>query len=219
MYPRFVITVASSLLILGAAMPPVYGAGDTVTVEVSHIGRNIMLDGFLMEWSGRTVRPWGSDTAWLWDAAVTPDGLAGYLRTRSAPQCSTGEIVFSGSMLDRPCVVRLPMDSAWRSDFLILDRTAYDSSGVYSIEWLFPWPKSGTARPNPFALTLQRHCLSNDSLPVLVLKGLYGEKKANTTGPLIGRIVLIGLLATMYFMIQRKIRRQSPQTEFPHRSA
>lgn len=219
MRQRFQGVSAAVLICCGAAVPPVNAAADTVAVDISRTGRNIMHDGFLMEWSGQAVRPWGNDTVWLWDAAATPAGLAGYLRTRSTPRCSAWEIAFSGPMVDRPCIVRLPVDSAWRSDFLILDRVAYDSSGAYSIEWLFPWPKGLIEHPGPFTLNLRGRCLSGDSLPVLVINGFYPEKKAGAVGKLVGRAVLIGVLAVMYFMVQRKIRRQSRQTESPRRSA
>ncbi|MBN1575399.1 MAG: hypothetical protein JW913_02530 [Chitinispirillaceae bacterium] len=205
-----IVCIAGALL---AWHTPV--AADTVTVDITRSGRKIMHDGFLMEWGMQTARTWGRDSTWLWDATVTPEGMAGYMRTQSAPPCSGWVIGFSGPSLNQPCEVRLPSDSTWQSDFLKIDHAGYDSSGAYTLEWLFPWPQHRMENHTSFFLTIKGRCLSGDTLPVMVLVSSSQEKKTPDRGSLIVRAVLIGILAMMYLMIRRKIKHQTPQMGSP----
>ncbi|MBN1306553.1 MAG: hypothetical protein JXA18_01450 [Chitinispirillaceae bacterium] len=183
-------------------------AADTAAVEITRSGRAIMLDGFLMEWRMRTARAWGGDRTWLWDAATTPEGVAGYVRMQFAPPCSGWVIGFSGPSIDAPFEVRLPADSIVQSDFV---KMADDGSGAYTLEWLFPRSQRRINNDTPFVLTIGGRCRGGDTLPVLVLRAAHAGKKFPARESLIGRAVLISILAAMYFFTLRKIRHHTGQ--------
>ncbi len=202
-------------------------AADTVnpvptaaTVDITRYGRKIMHDGFLMEWSMQTARTWGNDNARLWDAMATPQGLAGYLRMQSTPACSGWVITFTDLQKNRRYEVRLPMDTAcaWRSEVIKIDQTGDDSSRIYTLEWLFPWHRELSDTTTPFSLRMEGQCINGDTLPLVTMECLYNEKRPDETNGLIGRIIIIGLLAVMYLMVQRKVRNQTRQRESPHQS-
>jgi hypothetical protein len=60
------------------------GGADNI---VDRRGRNVQIDGFLLEWKRADARQWyGTD--WEWDAVITPNGIAGYFRPKSTPACT-----------------------------------------------------------------------------------------------------------------------------------
>lgn len=61
---------------LAATAFDAFGA-DTKSVNIRQ-GRKIQVDGFLLEWKEADARSW-PNTAWLWDAVSTADGVAGYV--------------------------------------------------------------------------------------------------------------------------------------------
>jgi hypothetical protein len=217
-----IVCIAGSIYTTGVVMANTANPASTAAtvVEITRQGRKIMHDGFLMEWSMQTARTWGSGSSWLWDAMATPEGLAGYLRMQSSPACSGWVITFTDVKQNHRYEVRLPMDTAyaWHNEVIKIDQTGDDSSRIYTLEWLFPWHRELSDTTTPFSLRMEGRCINGDTLSVVTMECLYNGKKPAETNGLIGRIVIIGLLAVMYLMVQRKVRNQTRQRESPHQS-
>jgi len=203
-------------------------SSDTIPVEIDRHGRRIMLDGFLMEWSMESARPWGdtvsnsADSAqWFWDAVVTSAGLAGYLRTDSRPD-SGWMFTFSGPAFSAPQTVTLPIDSLWKNDYMRIDRAEHGLSAPFAIEWLFPLPQSDPVQGwGKFSLAMSAVNPRGDTLAVMLLRtGSLRAASGKTKSGLALRGVLIAILAVMYLMVQRTIQRQGRRREPlipPHR--
>jgi len=73
-----ILTIAA----VGHSLPA--GRGDNT---IHRTGRNIQVDGFLLEWKRADARPW-METGWEWDAIITANGISGYIRAGAAPACS-----------------------------------------------------------------------------------------------------------------------------------
>ncbi len=190
---------------------------DTIIINGAPVSRNIMHDGFLMEWSRSKARKWGNDSLWQWDVASTGQGFAGYLCSNSVYACSTWEIVFSGSIVDSSITLRLPSDLETKNSYFICDKAAYDSSGIYVVEWLIPWPLRYNTRSDALNLVISVRCLNDGALPLLSINSISPPRFAEGKRSLLFRAIIIGLLAGMYIMIQKKLRRQTLQMGSPHR--
>jgi hypothetical protein len=59
---------------------------------VEQYGKAIQCDGFLIEWTSETAQSLSGFEEGAWDLRNTPDGIAGYVRTRTLPD-SCGEPV------------------------------------------------------------------------------------------------------------------------------
>lgn len=210
----------NSLLIVVAAAAGIFADVTFMsqdTIDLQHSVRKIMLDGFLLEWNTQTARPWGSDTGWQWNAMATPEGPAGYLiASRNAVEAGW-TITFNGSLLQQPLKVTLPQDSTHKSKHIRVDITQSDSNDFYVIEWLFPWSEQTTGAEKSAIVTFQAQSVSGKALPEIVVRCKKLVKRNSVWGGVTGRVIVIGLLALMYFFVQRRLKHQTARKESPRR--
>lgn len=227
-------SIIAALLLIPGGVGMISGSAwaassDTMIVEIDRHGRRIMLDGFLMEWSMESSRPWGDtvsgpadNTQWRWDAMLTSEGLAGYVRTGSRPD-SGWTFTFSGPAFSTPQTVTLPIDSIWKSDYMRIDRAEHDMSAPFAIEWLFPLPHDTDSvhGADRFSLAISAVSPRGDTMSVMLLRTDSSRvASGKSKGGLALRGVLIVILAVMYLMVQRTIQRQGRRREPlipPHR--
>jgi len=208
-------------LILSMGILIIAGVQSTVPAEtfpIARAGRKIMHDGFLMEWSLKTAQPWTPDSSWIWDAIRTPDGLCGYVRLHKMMPCSAWTVTFSSSV-DSTISISIPGDSVSPFFEVKTDYSSYKSEGIAVMEWVFPMDTTKVKSPtDSLILRINAKCSSGDTLPELRLACRQPDSKKNGYGKLTGRGIIIGLLAVMYLMVQRRIKRQTAQKESPHQS-
>ena len=211
--------ILQTLLLLAVAAGATSQKADTVRIEVLRDGRKIMHDGFLMEWSLKTATVWGADSIWRFDAMATPEGLAGYMRLLKPQNCAERALQMyadSGKIRER---IDLPPDTLHQSKFFKADLSMVAEDSTYTLEWLVPWPENYQPTKQPFSVLFEEWCKEERSLPVLNFVYRYRKKTSGSTGGLIGRVLIIGMLGALYLTVQAKIRRQSRKTESPHQSA
>lgn len=184
-------------------------AADMVTFAITRTGRKILHDGFLMEWSEKTAQKWDKTGLWTGDATLTPEGFAGYFRTTAPPGCSTWTITAQSIVNNQHVTLHLSPGEVVSGNEFRLDRQEYDSSGNITIEWLLPYTQKPTT--NAFSTDIRFTCQSScgDTLPVLHYVHT-GSKPLPCHGTLklTGQSIAIVILALIYFVMQRRIRRQ-----------
>lgn len=190
------------------------------TIPITRSGRKIMHDGFLMEWSIKTAQPWNADSSWVWDAMKTPDGLCGYVRLHKMVPCSGWSVTFS--IVDgREGRIRIPTDSVSPVDWIKTDYSSYDSTGIAVLEWVVPLSgnQSGAPTGDSLEVVINGKCDSGEQLPELRLTCRRPDPKKEGYGKLVGRGIVIGILAVVYLMTRRRIRNQTAQKESLRQSA
>lgn len=207
------IPLALCLLFLLTGMVE-YAAARTTMEPVDRFGRKILLDGFLMEWEAQHAKPLGSnDSLWVWDAMLTTEGVAGYFRLKSAPSCSTWSIGLQPAAMAPPVVIA---PTPGHSPYYQIDRHGSEEPDWGVLEWLLPWsmfaPDSSGA--TSVAIDFSRSCTGFTDSLVLTFH-THTLRKTKGWATIIARIVMIGLLAGLYFIVNNKIRRQIRQKEAP----
>jgi hypothetical protein len=190
-------------------------SSDTLSVTTIRTGRNIMHDGFLMEWTMETARRWGNDSIGVWDIMKTPQGLAGYFRLYKNQACSTWSITLFSHAQNKIYTIDLPNDTSDSTTPFKFDRS--DTSG-WTIEWLLPWADHIENNSTSLNAVITGRCNSKILSPVLKIEAVRPQKQNKGRNSLIGRGILIGILALLYLMVQRRIRNQGQQKGFPHQS-
>jgi hypothetical protein len=189
-------------LILVLAALAAFAAADTV--DVSLHGRRVQVDGFLLEWNGDNARAWAD--AWRWDALVTPDGVAGYISSRGAPEC--GEWAFGVKPENgREIAIRAPDGNT--SENAAFDRDGFEREGIYNIEWLVPNDAVSGAPVYSAVITLTGANACGGALPPVVIR-VVGE--AQSKRPVAAAAVTMAAAAALTVIIaavRRKRRRVS----------
>lgn len=179
---------------------------DTVKISEIRRGRKIMHDGFLMDWLNTTSHLLGEDSVCVWDAVSTSEGLAGYIHSSHIPTCSKWSVAISTSTPHKMSVFRFPEDTVTKN---VLFKTDYsDSTGMWTVEWLIPWPDDPGIKTQSVMITVRNEC-SLPLVPVLVITAECPANSNREKGGPIGKVILIIVLAGMYLMVQRRIRHQS----------
>lgn len=185
----------------------------TTVQPVDRFGKKILLDGFLMEWEAVHAKPIAStDSLWMWDAMLTTEGVAGYFRLKTVPSCSTWSIGLqpAGTV---PLITIVPTVHR-NSHYYQIDYHGSEEPGWGVIEWLLPWGIFAPDSSGETAVTidLSRSCTELSDSLVLTFR-THTRRKTKGLATVIARIVMIGLLAGLYVMVNSKIRRQIRQKE------
>ena len=180
----------------------------TDTVKISEIrrGRKIMHDGFLMDWLNTTSHVLGGDSVCVWDAVATTEGLAGYIRSSHILKCSKWSVMISTSSPQKRSVFRFPEDTAMKN--VLFKTDCNDSTGMWTIEWLVPWPDNPEIKTQSIMIIAQNEC-SLPQVPVVVIDAERPADSNREKRGLIGKGIVIVVLAGMYLMVQKRIRNQS----------
>ena len=181
--------------------------------EIDRYGKRIQLDGFLVEWSQKTVKQWGNSAGskWYWDAINTPEGLAGYVRSGRRVDCSNWVFSFEPQNF----VMTVPEESTDSSLYRV-DKRLYDSLGTVVLEWVIPWGKTGLDANGTYTVNLRGLSTCNDSLPALVLTGTREKNSGIVTPSVILRLLLIITLIIVYAVIYFRFRKRTVRKESPH---
>jgi len=168
------------------------------TVDVSRHGRRVQVDGFLLEWNGDNARAWTD--VWRWDALVTPDGLAGYVASRGAPECGGWTFgIGAGTKISVPDVVGASENAAF-------DRDGFEKEGIYNIEWLVPNDavSGGGASIYSAVITLTATNICGDTLPPVVIRVVREARQKSAYAAMI-TMAAAAVLTIIIVALRRKL--------------
>ena len=184
------------MLILALAA---FAAADTV--DVSRHGRRVQVDGFLLEWNGDNARGWTD--VWRWDALVTPDGVAGYVASRGAPEC--GGWVF-GVKQENGAEITIRAPDGHTTGNAVFDRDGFEREGIYNIEWLVPRDAAngGGASVYSAVITLTAANICGDTLPPVVIRVVREERPRKSVPAAMITMGSAAVLTVIIAVLRRK---------------
>lgn len=188
-------------------------------VEVARFGKRIQPDGFLIEWSGKTVHNWDNQRVWYWDAINTPDGIAGYIRSNKSVPCSSWTFIIEPSGKGKPLVMKVPPEVSNKNAVYNMDLQLYTDSSKVVFEWVIPWNRTDLDANQQYAIDIRGRSVCGDILPPLIINGSKDPPVRLITPKLIFQSVFIIILLTLYIIIRIKIRKKTRRKGLPHREA
>jgi hypothetical protein len=193
----------------------VFQAVSAPNIDINKFGKQIQLDGFLMEWSAQDARVWGKDsTLWYWDAGNSAEGIAGYFRSAAAVKCSTWSFKFD-SQADVPLIIMNVSGDSLEKPFYRIDSKLYDSTNIVVLEWKIPWQRIGLDTSGNYAFQLKGESGCGDSLPALLITGSKEKPQGIITATLIIRGILIIVLLVIYVIVSIRMRNRTHQKGSP----
>jgi hypothetical protein len=192
---------------------------DATSYSLNGYGRKIQLDGFLLEWNSKIAHIWGSDSQFIWDAINTPEGIAGYIHSKSTVSCKKWNFsIKAENSSTEALLITVNKDSLVnQSSMYQIDLQSIENSGVITVEWLLPWNMAGVDSTGKYQLTLKGFSACGDSLQQISMTG--SSKTPKTTSVWKGaaiRVVAIAALSVIFIMMRGKIRRKRDQKRSPH---
>lgn len=178
--------------------------------DISGFSKRIQVDGFLMEWNGKSVKKWSRDSMWCWDAINTSNGVAGYIRSRKAVSCSSWVFILDPYGGTAPFEIQIPQDSA--TDFYCLDCQNYDSLKKVTFEWVLPWESIEADSEEVYSIRLTAKSDCGDSLISMLLIGSKKKQDSFFAKINILRIILIIVSIYVAVAIILKITQRKNQT-------
>jgi hypothetical protein len=179
------------------------------SIAIGRSGRNIQLDGFLMDWVAKNKHGWNGSSTWTWDAVATPEGVAGYFHA-GAPACSTWTFFLGGLGIKMGQMQLSTAQGAERSFYRVNHSIRDSAQGLaITVEWLVPWDSLSIDNAGRFAIELSGNSACKESLKPLLLAGSVAKVKPRLPQRLIFQIGIIGMLLVWYVMLQLRIRKRT----------
>jgi hypothetical protein len=178
-------------------------------VQIHHVtknGRQIQLDGFLLEWKKADAKRLGGDSAWLWDAINTGEGLTGYFTSGKTPRCGPWTFRFLTQNLSLHKSMDLRTDEAAPRSFY---RTAQKQDGAendVTTEWIIPWDSIWHDSSGAYQVGLFAFDTCGDTVQPLILSGHVYLPQAPSWGGVYGKAIMVGVLLVLLFMVQRRAK-------------
>jgi hypothetical protein len=186
--------------------------------DVTRTGRKTQLDGFLMDWMEKNRRDWDGSGQWSWDAINTPEGVAGYFHTKSAPACSSWAFAFDAGLHD-PFKVTASTTTDTETAVFCTNRSRQGSQSSLTVEWVLPWDSVSIDGNDTYAITIGGRSVCGDSLEPIFLTG----KRYATTSVLpkdfTRQVIEIIVLLILFVYVQFRLRKKSRQRGSPRQSA
>lgn len=173
--------------------------------QVSKNGRQIQLDGFLLEWNKADAKRLGGDSAWLWDAINTGEGLTGYFTTGKNPRCGPWTFRF----LTQKLSLHKTMDVRTDADVGPFYRVARKQDGAkndVTAEWILPWDSIWHDSSGAYQVGVFAFDTCGDTVQPLILSGHVYLPQAPSWGGVYGKAIMVGVLLVLLFMVQRRAR-------------
>jgi len=178
--------------------------------DISGFSKRIQVDGFLMEWNGKSVKKWSTDSMWCWDAINTSNGVAGYIRSRKAVSCSSWVFILDPYGGTAPLEIQIPQDSA--TDYYSLDYQTYDSLKKVTFEWVLPWESIEADSEDVYSIRLTATNNCGDSLSSMLLIGSKKKQDGFFAKTNILHLILIFVSVYIVIAIVLKVTQRKNQT-------
>ena len=183
-------------------------------------GRSIQLDGFLIDWPEKMRRQWTGSTIWFWDAAATPEGVAGYCTSKSAP-CSSWTIDVAAWELSRsPWEMKNLNGGDAHSDRYRARHESHNGVNTITIEWLIPWDSIAVNSGGAYAIHVAGRSVCGDNLAPFFLNGNIHDMNERIPLPRMftARLIIIAIMLGLFIGLQVVVRKKSRRRESLRRS-
>jgi hypothetical protein len=192
-------------------------AGDTL--EITRTGRNIQLDGVLIEWQQEHADTLPVQPLIRWDCVLTPAGVAGYFMTPSPrDSCDHVSLEMVGSGGYVADTLRMDFDTTGTQRMYYRNTVrVIDSVAMRICEWLLPHPAPLDSMPSAGRIHLTVYPACGDTMAhslVMALGDTRVQKGRRGSANLVLRVALIAALLGAYLLLRRRgqrIRRKKPQ--------
>jgi hypothetical protein len=176
---------------------------------VARDGRKIQLDGFLLEWKKSDARPLGRDSSWSWDAINTREGLTGYFKAEKQPVCKgPWTFRFLPCRLSPYLAMEIHTDPAAADSFYRVTHSETVPEKDVTCEWIIPWKNVCHDSAGEYQVGLFAFDACGDSVQPLILTGhIYNPKKPSWGGAY-GKMILVGIMLVLLFIMQKTTRRK-----------
>ncbi len=171
--------------------------------QVNQTGRQIQLDGFLLDWQIANAQKLGKDSTWQWDVINTREGVTGYFKTAKPPPCSLWQFSFFPHQLSP--YNKITTNSA-ADNKAGIGRTIKDSSSNIVIEWIIPWDSITHDSAGMYQIGVFASDVCGDSLPPVILSGHMYKVETSVWSGVYGKAVLLGVLLVLLFCMQKFTR-------------
>lgn len=176
-------------------------------VDINNYGHKIQLDGFLMEWNLKAAKKWDKNQHFFWDAVNTSEGLAGFIKSAGKLTCKNWNFTVDPEKA-APFNIRIPSESL-ETNFYAIDRQAFDSTGMISLEWLIPWDSIAFDSSGEYAVSLSGTSGCGDTLDPLFLTGKQGKAPGIISAALLFRVGLFVILLLILIVLRIRIRNRT----------
>ncbi len=202
-------------LLLTVILSSIGWTTDPLVMQIERKGKDIQLDGFLIEWQQKNARqlPGASmeGPAVKWDASLTPSGIAGYFRTPfSNDSCEQVymELIYPDSAGYDTLALRF--DTTATNPYYVTHRTKIGSTRAVITEWLIPRYEASHIQKSLYAIAVNAYTLCGDTLVkhALLKEALpQSESEPPAGSNLTLRLFLILLLLGAYLLLRRYNRK------------
>jgi hypothetical protein len=183
--------------------------GSVFAVQVFPVtkdGRQIQLDGFLLEWKKADTRPLGADSSWSWNVINTKEGLTGYFRSEKKLQCKSWTFRFLPCRLSPYQSMEIRFDSTAAGTFYRVTHADSGQREAVVCEWIIPWKTVCHDSAGGYQVGLFAFDACGDTMPPVILTGrLYNPKNVQWGGVYV-KFILLGGLMILLFYLQRSTR-------------
>jgi hypothetical protein len=175
----------------------------------------IQVDGFLLEWRETALRPAPGVPGCGWDAANTPEGLAGYVRVDAGDTCRPYNVVFHRAHPDTITLLSFVLDTGGTTGALwAVGRPEH--AGVVVGEFLLPWDRVNLDSNGNYLLRMLvvRGC-GQAAAEVVLAGNRWSPGTRIVTPKILVQAGLVGVLALVYLVFYLRIRRRNRRRGFP----
>jgi hypothetical protein len=170
--------------------------------QVTQSGRQIQLDGFLLDWQNNAQKL-GSDSLWQWDVINTREGLTGYFKTSKPPNCSLWQFAFLPHQLSPYKRINITSNAENKTGIARVNR---DSSNTIVIEWIIPWDSISHDSAGLYQVGLFAYDACGDSLAPVIMSGHVFKAIKPLWSGVYAKAVLLGILLVLLFVMQKFTR-------------
>jgi hypothetical protein len=192
--------------------------GSSFAVQIHPVlknGRQIQLDGFLLEWKKADASPLGRDSTWLWDVINTREGLTGYFKAEKLACPGPWTFRFLPCRLSTYRVIEINTNAAAPDSFYRVSHAETGPDRDAVCEWIIPWKDICLDSTGAYQIGLFAFNTCKDTLPPLILTGHVFNPKKVSWGGVYGKLLLLGVLLVLLFFLQKstrgKFRKRKPR--------
>jgi hypothetical protein len=187
------------------------------SIEIDRYGKRIQIDGFLVEWSEKYCKKWDSSGKWLWDVVNTPEGISGYIRSKTAVPCSSWNITLESPGSRKPFTIDANPGSTAQNSFFRIDQELYKETQKLVIEWVIPWDEADVDTLGRYALDIRLNNRCRDTaISSIMITGNKKPPEKIITNKVIVQGSIIAILLSVYIYIRTKFIRKKHQKRSLH---
>jgi hypothetical protein len=162
-----------------------------------------------MEWREEDARRFAGDSRLLWDAANTPDGLAGYITVEQAESCSVGSVrLYPSLAFAHRYREILPDADPGQSEFYRVARRESGGRRQISAEFVLPWDDIKTDSLGGYTIAAVAITGCDTLGPILVTGVRYSPIGEVFTPNVRFRMGIIAALLVAYIFLNMSVRKK-----------